>query len=165
MSTTTSPSPPAPDLAAVLDLAGRGWRVFPCRSCDKTPLVREWQHVATTEEQQIRTWYEQHSGCNWGIATGRASDIWVLDVDGPKGEDSLKDLIGLYGPLPGGFTVRTGNGLHLYFALASDLRTAQQCKQGRRGARRAWRGRLRTGAGIHPSVLRSLCGSAEWAVN
>ncbi|SRR5579871_1481914 len=116
MSTTASPFPSAPDLAAVLALAGRGWRVFPCRSRDKTPLVREWQRVATTEEEQIRTWHEQFSGCNWGIATGSASDIWVLDVDGAKGEASLKDLIGQYGQLPLGFTVRTGKGLHLYFA-------------------------------------------------
>jgi len=45
MSTTASPSPAPPSLATVLALAGRGWRVFPCRSRDKRPLVRGWQHI------------------------------------------------------------------------------------------------------------------------
>jgi hypothetical protein len=116
MSTTASPLPAAVDLDWVLALAERGWRVFPCRARDKTPLVREWQHIATTAEKQIRTWYEQLSGCNWGIATGRASGLWVLDVDGTKGEASLKELIERHGELSARFIVRTGKGFHLYFA-------------------------------------------------
>jgi hypothetical protein len=116
MSTTASPLRPVVDLDGVLALVARGWRVFPCRPCDKTPLVRDWQHIATTDEQEIRMLHQKHSGCNWGIVTGGASGIWVLDVDGPKGEASLKDLIEQYGHISHGFTVRTGKGLHLYFA-------------------------------------------------
>lgn len=103
-------------LSAVLGSSARGWRLFPCRPRDKTPLVREWQHVATTTPEQIRAWYAEYPGCNWGVACGAESGVWVLDVDGPNGEASLKALVERHGSLPAGLTVRTGKGLHLYFA-------------------------------------------------
>lgn len=78
MSTAT----PQPDgIAAVLALAARGWRLFPCRRQDKTPLVREWQHLATTDPEQIRAWFTQFPACNWGIATGKQSNLFSIDGD------------------------------------------------------------------------------------
>lgn len=125
MSTAGAPPPPL-DLSAVLALARLGWRVFPCQPRDKAPLVREWQHVATTDPQQIRAWYAEHPACNWGLACGAGSGAWVLDVDGPKGEAALKALVERYGSLPPRLTVRTGKGLHLYFAWpdAAELRNS-----------------------------------------
>jgi hypothetical protein len=40
----------------------------------------------------------------------------VLDVDGAKGEASIKALVEQHGPLPARLTIRTGKGLHLYFS-------------------------------------------------
>jgi hypothetical protein len=116
MAAPQPPDGPPADLPAVLALAAHGWRVFPCRPRDKTPLVREWQHIATTGPEQIRAWYAEYPACNWGIATGRASGTWVLDVDGAQGTASLKALVTQHGALPARLTVRTGKGLHLYFA-------------------------------------------------
>jgi len=71
----------APDLTTVLALAARGWRVFPCAPRSKKPLVTKWQLIATTEAEQIRDWSARHPGCNWGIATGRQSNLFSIDGD------------------------------------------------------------------------------------
>jgi hypothetical protein len=113
-------SQPILDLAAVLALAARGWRVFPCRQREKTPLLHDWPHLATTDPAVIRAWHAEHPACNWGLASGAGSGFWALDVDGPKGEVSLKALIKNYGNLPARLTVRTGNGFHLYFSWPGD---------------------------------------------
>jgi hypothetical protein len=42
-------------------------------------------------------------------------------VDGDKGRESLKGLVARYGELPARLTIRTGKGLHLYFAWPTDV--------------------------------------------
>ncbi len=43
----------------------------------------------------------QHSSkCNWGVATGPGSRVFVLDVDGEAGKVSLAALEAKHGPLP-----------------------------------------------------------------
>jgi hypothetical protein len=42
-------------------------------------------------------------------------------VDGDKGRESLTGLVAQYGELPARLTVRTGKGLHLYFAWPTDV--------------------------------------------
>src|SRR5215472_8686738 len=116
----TTPSPPSCD--DLLALAAKGWRVFPCRPRAKEPLIPEWQHKATMDSRQICAWYAEHPGCNWGIACGAGSGVWVLDVDGDKGKESLKRLLAQRGCLPDGFAVRTAKGGgHLYFAYPPGL--------------------------------------------
>jgi len=46
-------------LAAALDDARRGIPVFPCHPADKRPLTRNGFKDATTDEQQIRAWWQQ----------------------------------------------------------------------------------------------------------
>ncbi len=36
----------------------------------------------STEEEVLNTLMEQYLGCNWGLVTGHASGVFVLDVDG-----------------------------------------------------------------------------------
>jgi len=139
-------------LAPFVSLAARGWRLFPCHPRDKTPLVHDWPHMATTDLGQMRAWQAQYPRCNWGIATGRTSGIWVLDVDGPSGEASLLGLTERHGKLPSTFTVRTGKGLHLYFGwpVKHDLRNSA----GRLGEgldSRAEGGYVLAPGSIHPS--------------
>jgi hypothetical protein len=56
----------------------------------------------------------EHTGV--GIATGQKSG-WVLDVDGPAGLQSIRDLISQHGSLPRGPVCLTGGGgWHLWFA-------------------------------------------------
>lgn len=83
-------------LQAALGYAERGWRVFPlhgivnarctcgrsdCGSAGKHPLVRRGLHEATTNEEQLRTWWQQWRSANIGIATGADSGMVVVDID------------------------------------------------------------------------------------
>lgn len=52
---------------------------------------------------------------NIGIVTGEESGIFVVDVDGAEGEQSVARLLTRYGALPETLTVQTGRGRHLYF--------------------------------------------------
>jgi putative DNA primase/helicase len=70
----------------------------------------------------IRRWWERWPAANVGIATGPESGIFVLDVDGEDGQESLKALESL-GELPKTLRAHTGRtgpdgkrtGFHLYF--------------------------------------------------
>ena len=124
-------------LAAALDHARRGWRVFPLRPGDKRPAMRDWETRATTDPDRItRAWTA--GAFNIGIATG-PSGLVVLDLDQPKpgtvpppawrqpgirdGGDVLAALAEANDqPLPvETYTVRTGSGgMHLYFAAPAD---------------------------------------------
>ena len=118
-------------LDAAISYAERGWRVLPvntfsngCCSCGKEdcgakgkhPRIKDWQNKATTFEKTVATWW----GKNWpetsiGIATGKGSNLFVLDVDGPVGAASLQDLVAKHGQLPDTLVAATGRGQHLYF--------------------------------------------------
>jgi len=68
--------------------AQRGWRVFPCIPKAKKPLIKQWQKLASTDQEQIRDWWEKWPDANIGLATGKESGLLSLDIDGPKGEAS-----------------------------------------------------------------------------
>jgi hypothetical protein len=125
-------------LAAALDHARLGWRVFPLRPGDKRPAVRDWETRATTDPDRIaRAW--NVGAFNIGIATG-PSGLVVVDLDKPKrgqepppafrqpgirdGGDVLAALADANDqPLPTDtYTVRTGSGgTHLYFTAPPDV--------------------------------------------
>lgn len=111
-----------------LELAGvYGFCVFPVTAPShygsapgKRPLIKEWPQLATTDPQQIEAWWSRWPEANIGVATGRPSNIWVLDVDmksgGPDGLSTLRKLEQEMGPFPDTLTAITGSGgLHLYF--------------------------------------------------
>ncbi|HEX7729880.1 MAG TPA: bifunctional DNA primase/polymerase [Terracidiphilus sp.] len=95
--------------------AARGWRLLPIRAHDKTPLVKGWPQLATSETRQLEAWAAQFPACNWGVATGAESGVFVLDVDGSPGKASLKAYRQRGLELPETLTVATGKGGHLYF--------------------------------------------------
>ena len=78
-------------LESALALAKQGFLVFPLAPGGKSPpLISEWQHFATTDEAQIRSWWLQWPGANVGI---HCKGLVVLDVDAQKGGfDSLAAL-------------------------------------------------------------------------
>lgn len=91
-----------------LQYAKQGWRVLPILPAQKRPALTQWQHAATTDAPTIDRWYKgEHSGCGVGIATGKASGIWVLDVDD---RDALYELEQQHGELPATLTSITGSG-------------------------------------------------------
>jgi hypothetical protein len=120
-----------------LELAEKGFRVFPvyeptakgcscnqaesCTNAGKHPRVLEWQKVATTDAAQIKTWWSKWQGANIGIATGKGSNVIVLDVDANKGGDvSLSELFE-NSEIPETLTAKTGNGFHFFFQTVADV--------------------------------------------
>ena len=113
---------------AALGYARRGWRVFPLAPGRKVPLIRKEQgghgcHDGTTNLEQVTHWWRATPRANIGIATGRASNLFVLDIDpdhdGPASFAALEDQ---FERLPQTFTVRTGSGgLHLYYCFPQDI--------------------------------------------
>jgi uncharacterized protein YdaU (DUF1376 family) len=85
------------------------------------PQINQWQQKATTSETALGAWWDKTwPDANIGIATGRTSNLFVLDVDGAKGETTLNALIERYGPLPDTLTAITGRGKHFYFLHPAD---------------------------------------------
>jgi hypothetical protein len=105
---------------AALNLARSGFRIFPCRWHSKQPLINDNLARATTDPNIINGWWGAKGAYNIAIATGAASGIWVLDVDGADGERTLARLEIGHGRLPPTVEVATGNGRHLYWRWPSD---------------------------------------------
>lgn len=71
----------------------------------------------TTDPEEIRRWVQLEPRINVGITTGQVSGLVVLDFDRAQGARDCEELDeahpGWRDAVP---TVKTGNGLHLYFA-------------------------------------------------
>jgi hypothetical protein len=104
---------------AALKLAAKGMRVFPCIERGKEPALHDNLKRATTDENHIKGWWNSRQ-FNIGIATGQASGVWVLDIDGEDGEATLRHLEAEYGRLPPTVEVITGKGRHIYFRWPPD---------------------------------------------
>jgi len=108
-------------LDAAIDLAKRGWRVLPVKPKQKTPQIDKWQKHASTDSNIIQDWWKKWPFANVGIATGKESNLLVLDVDvdsdkGLDGNDALAELERRHGALPHTVEVLTPRGgRHLYF--------------------------------------------------
>lgn len=63
-----------------IEYARRGWPVFPCRPGSKEPATRHGFRDASTDPDQIWSWWRRHPDANLAIATG-APGPDVLDVD------------------------------------------------------------------------------------
>jgi hypothetical protein len=106
-----------PEIAAA---ACRGWRLLPVVANRKQPLVKEWQKNATTDRAQLEAWSAQFPSCNWGVATGKDSGLFVIDIDGSEGADELEELARQGLTLPETLAVitgRTDGGEHRYYRM------------------------------------------------
>ncbi len=106
-------------LRQALAFATRGWPVLPCQPGQKTPATRHGVRDATTDPEQITTWFGGHPDWNLAIATG-APGPDVLDVDehGEAGNGyAAFSQLKAAGLLDGARAyVRTpSGGLHAYF--------------------------------------------------
>jgi hypothetical protein len=116
--------------------ADAGFLVFPCYAlgpdgrctCGKSDCRGPGKHPATVhglrdasrDKGQLEAWFAD-SQRNLAIATGRASGVFVLDVDGPVGATAVAEWEAQYGPLPPTLRVRTGSGgTHYYFCYPTD---------------------------------------------
>jgi hypothetical protein len=116
-------------LAGWLDLAARGWALFPVRPAAKQPAISRWQDRATTDPERIAGFFTVHRDHNAAVACG-PSGLLVIDCDtpkpavpsepaGPDGAGALAELAAPRGGLPTTWTVTTpSGGRHLYFRAA-----------------------------------------------
>jgi Bifunctional DNA primase/polymerase, N-terminal len=104
---------------AALAAGAASWRVLPCCHWSKVPAIRRWPGKATTDERQLRAWWDGVKLFNLAALTGYPGpDVVDFDVradgDGWAAFHALKEA----GLLAGSFRmVRTpSTGVHLYFA-------------------------------------------------
>lgn len=102
-----------------------GWAVFPLKPRDKVPLTAHGCLDASRCHEQVTSWWTRWPDANLGIATGNASGVLVVDVDGADGDAALEE----YGTLGATVEARTGKGRHLYFALPDGVRLGNSARR------------------------------------
>ncbi len=98
----------------VFSAALRGWKLLPIKAHAKTPLEREWQKTATNDHDDLWEWAAKYPGCNWAMATGPGSGVFVLDIDGDPGSSALRAYREQGRDIQDTLSVSTGRGIHLY---------------------------------------------------
>jgi hypothetical protein len=100
-------------LNAALNLASQGIAVFPLKYRCKEPEARSRGfYDAGANKAVIKRWFGGNYRRNLGARTGKASGVWVLDVDNP---DALKLLADQHGPLPVTRQSQSSRGQHYWF--------------------------------------------------
>lgn len=111
-------------LQIALNFSKQGYKVFPVKK-DKSPF--DGSHGfkdASDNFTKIVSWFkDKDDEAMVACATGQASKIWVLDIDGPsdnkpskKGFETLKRVLDWLGKkMPETMTVKTPGGRHFYF--------------------------------------------------
>lgn len=116
-------------LTAAIEYQKQGLAVFPvhyiekgrcscggkCSSPGKHPATIHGVNDASLSNQQAKKWWSEKP-YNIGISAGAVSGIFVIDIDGEEGIQSLDTLELLYGELPATVEQITGGGgKHLLF--------------------------------------------------
>jgi putative DNA primase/helicase len=128
----------ATPLSWALRYAGLDWRVIPiyevtngrcacslgklCTRPGKHPRTQNGVKDATNDKKQISLWWRQWPDANIGIATGKASNIIVVDAD-PRhgGRETLEKLHKKLGPWTKTVSASTGGGGRHYIFPSPDF--------------------------------------------
>ncbi|MFZ0339886.1 MAG: DUF3631 domain-containing protein [Terracidiphilus sp.] len=139
--------------------AGRGWRVFPVKAGQKAPpLLSDWPRKASRSLHQIEAWTRLYLDCNWALACGPDSGVYVLDIDGPEGKASIDAWERRGWNLPVTRTHKTTRGKHLLFNWPEGF--AVTISAGKLGAgldERGKNGYILLPPSLHPSGHRYAC--------
>ncbi len=104
-------------LKYALKYAELGWCIFPLAPGQKTPITPHGVKDATRDAAQINAWWAKWPTANIGVACGKASGVYVIDVDvsaagDVSGLESLKE----FPQLPVTITQSTPRGgFHAFF--------------------------------------------------
>ena len=120
---------PQDNFKAALSYANKGFHVFPVHgirpdgrcTCNQTggcspgkhPIPLNGFKAATTDHTQISQWWERFPDANIGVATGPASGLFVVDLDG---EDGVREFEAIFGQIEAPTVATGGKGKHLWFS-------------------------------------------------
>ena len=147
-------------MRSALTYAGKGLHVFPCLPRDKRPATANGVKAATADPDTIRRLWQPLPEANIGIATGKPSGIFVVDVDGIDAESELRKLEAQHGALPPSVEVITARGRHVYFKMPDAPIRNSAGKLGPGLDIRATGGYVLAPPSIHPTGRRY-----EWSVD
>ena len=110
----------SPQLAQALKYAAHGWPVFPAVPGEKIPVTPRGFKDATTDEAQIRAWWQANPDRNIGIATGRPGPDVVDGYNHGKAGNGFAawnqaKRAGLL-PQPQAMVQTPSGGMHAYYA-------------------------------------------------
>lgn len=99
-----------------LELAHRGFKVFPCRPNEKIPAVKNWNVVATSDESKVKSWFMNDFNIAIHADELDGKNLVVIDVDTKKDYNGFDTLSSLGIELPDTYSVSTpSGGKHFYF--------------------------------------------------
>ena len=101
-------------------------KVFPCVENKKNPLTANGFKDASSDEQVINDWWDRYPDANIGLATGKQTNLVVVDVDvknGANGLESLKQLQLECGEFDTRVVRTPSGGLHYYFSYPRGVDT------------------------------------------
>lgn len=101
------------DLA--LALAARGWAVFPIGK-HKRPIVDAWNVKATHDADRVRALFAPYPSCAVGVACGRASGLFVIDVDSADTAHPIHERMD-----PTLVVQTPRGGFHYYYAMPEEV--------------------------------------------
>ena len=98
------------------------WAVFPLKG--KVPFAGTRGCLeATTDRKGIQEWEALYAPCNWGVATGEVSDIFVVDIDDWASWVRLVQMNGDIGEPC--ISITPSGGCHLWYAMpGEDIRNS-----------------------------------------
>jgi hypothetical protein len=118
-------------LACALQFLNQRIPIVPLRPSSKSPAFKRGVRASVTDKTALREIFQHHPDYNYGIVTGTASNIMGLDIDGPRGRQSLKTLMKKHEPLPKTVTTTTARGQHRLFKIPAGTRVP--CSAGKLG--------------------------------
>ncbi|WP_433971026.1 bifunctional DNA primase/polymerase [Tunturiibacter lichenicola] len=68
------------------------WRLFPIEPGNRLTPAKVRIEDATADPAQLEQWARELPGCNWGLATGATSGVFVLEMDIRSAGNALRNL-------------------------------------------------------------------------
>ena len=102
-----------------LELAARGYPIFPLKPNSKEPATPNGFRAATTDPEQIKRWWSENPSYNIGIA---APSLLVVDLDAykPEATQSKEKLFGGFVPADIPVVATPRGGFHYYLRVDTD---------------------------------------------
>jgi len=115
---------------AAIELSKRGFHVFPVKANSKTPpLIKDFKTKASSDEKEIKKFWQEHSDANIGIAGSKFQDdkrLIIVDIDvsgDKKGLENFQALKREGKKFPETFTQKTASGgMHLVYCTDKKLK-------------------------------------------